>query len=86
MYLHTGWDKFTEFVDGAEPFKLQLRVARCGFFRWPFEVLFDGQRKMYMHTGWDKFVCAHNLVAGCLLTFLYKDDGEMIVKVFDKTT
>ncbi|XP_051229171.1 B3 domain-containing protein Os03g0212300-like [Lolium perenne] len=40
--------------------------------------------KMYMHTGWDKFARAHNLEVGCLLTFLYKGDGEMIIKVFDK--
>jgi hypothetical protein len=40
----------------------------------------------YLHTGWDKFARSHNLVAGCLLTFLYEGDDEMIVKVFDKTS
>jgi hypothetical protein len=39
---------------------------------------------MYLHTRWDKFARIHNLEAGCLLTFLYKGDDEMIVKVFDK--
>ena len=52
---------------------------------WPVEVLFDGQGKMYLHTGWEKFARAHNLAAGCLLTFLYEGDGEMAVKVFDET-
>jgi hypothetical protein len=45
--------------------------------------LFDEQGKMYLHT-WDKFARAHNLEAGCLLTFLYEGNSEMIVKVFDK--
>jgi hypothetical protein len=35
---------------------------------------------------WDKFARAHNIEAGCLLTFLYEGDCEMIVKVFDKTS
>jgi hypothetical protein len=48
--------------------------------------LFDVQGKVYMHTGWDKFARAHNLEVGCLLIFLYEGDGEMIVKVFDKTS
>jgi hypothetical protein len=46
--------------------------------------LFYGQGKIYLHTGWDKFAHAHNLKEGCLLTFLYEGDDEMIVKVFDK--
>jgi hypothetical protein len=41
---------------------------------------------MYSHTGWDKFACAHNFEVGCLLTFLYESDCEMIVNVFDKTS
>ena len=41
---------------------------------------------MYLHIGWDKFARAQNLEASCLLTFLYKENGEMIVKVFDKTS
>jgi hypothetical protein len=36
------------------------------------EVLFDGQGKVYVPTGWDKFAHAHNLEAGCLLTFCTK--------------
>jgi hypothetical protein len=28
----------------------------------------------------------HNFEVGCLLTFLYEGDDEMIVKVFDKTS
>jgi hypothetical protein len=41
---------------------------------------------MYLHTRWDKFARAPNLEADCMLTFLYEGDGEMIVKVFDKTS
>ena len=77
-------DKFAKFVDGVEPTQLQLREASCNFCRWPVEVLFDRQGKMYPHTGWEKFARAHNLAAGCLLTFLYEGDGEMTFKVFDK--
>ena len=40
---------------------------------------------MYLHTGLEKFTRAHNLAAGCLLTFLYEGDGEMAVKVFGET-
>nr|XP_051211191.1 B3 domain-containing protein Os03g0212300-like [Lolium perenne] len=76
-------DKFAEFVDAAEPAELQLRDARCGFCWWLVEVLFDGKGKMYLHIGRDR---AHNLEAGCLLTFLYKNNNEMIIKVFDKTS
>ena len=64
---------------------MRLWEASCGSCRWPVEVLFDGQGKMYLHTGWEKFARAHNLAAGCLLTFLYEGDGEMAVKVFDET-
>lgn len=79
-------EKFAKFIDGVEPAELQLWEARCGFCRWPVKVLFDKQGKTYLHTGWDKFARADNLEAGCLLTFLYEGDGEMIVKVFDKTS
>jgi hypothetical protein len=65
-------NKFAEFVDGADLAELQLWEARCGFCRWPVEVLFHGQGKMYLHTGWDKFARTHNLEAGFLLTFLMK--------------
>jgi hypothetical protein len=34
----------------------------------------------------DKSTRAHNLEVGCVLTFLYEDVGEMIVKLFDKTS
>jgi hypothetical protein len=40
-------DKFVEFVDGAEPAELQLREARCGFCRWPVEVLLDNLTFLY---------------------------------------
>jgi hypothetical protein len=52
----------------------------------PVEVLFDRQSKIYLRTRWGKFARAHHLEAGYLLTFLYEGDGEMIVKVFDKTS
>jgi hypothetical protein len=28
-----------KFIDDAEPAKLQLREAKCGFSRWPVEIL-----------------------------------------------
>ncbi|KAK1644539.1 hypothetical protein QYE76_062344 [Lolium multiflorum] len=79
-------DKFAEFVDGVEPAELQLREACCNFCRWRVEVLFDGQGKMYLHTGWDKFARYLDLEPGCLLTFLYEGNGDMVVKVFDGTS
>ncbi|KAK1618007.1 hypothetical protein QYE76_023524 [Lolium multiflorum] len=74
-------DKFAEFVDGVEPAQLQLWEASCNFCGWPVEVLFDGQGKMYLHMGWDKFARDLALEPGCQLTFLYEEDGEMIVKL-----
>jgi hypothetical protein len=65
---------------------LQLREAKCGFCRWPVEVLFEGQGNMYLHTGWDKFTSSHNLEVGFLLTFLHEGDNKLIIKVFDKTS
>ena len=78
-------DKFAEFVGGAEPAELLLREASSGACVWPIDVLFDGQCVMYLHTGWEKFARAHNLAAGCMLSFIYQGDGEMVVKVFDET-
>lgn len=78
-------DKFAEFVDGAAPAQLFLREASSGVCVWPVDVLFDGQGAMYLHTGWEKFARAHNLAAGCMLSFIYQGDGEMAVKVFDET-
>ena len=78
-------DKFAEFVDSAEPAELLLREASSGAFVWPVGILFDGQGAMYLHTGWKKFARAHNLAAGCMLSFIYQGDGEMAVKVFDET-
>jgi hypothetical protein len=75
-------DKFTEFVDGAELAELQqmrlLSVACRDLVR---------RAGQDVHaTGWEKFAHAHNLEAGCLFTFLYEGDVEMIVNVFNKTS
>jgi hypothetical protein len=48
--------------------------------------LFDGQGHIYLHTGWDKFARDLTLEPSCRLTFLYKRDRGMIVKVFDDTS
>jgi hypothetical protein len=79
-------EKFIEFVHDVELDQFQLRKASCNFFRWPVEILFNGQGKMYLHTGWDKFARDLALKSGCQFNFFNEGDSKMIVKVFDETS
>jgi hypothetical protein len=76
-------DKFVEFLVGREPAGVKSREVSYGFYRWPIEVFFNGQGKMYLDNGFEKLARSHSLKAGCLLHFLYEDDGDLSVGMFD---
>jgi hypothetical protein len=74
------------YLDGQEPAKVYLRVAKCGPRFWTVEVLFNRQDRMYLNKGWENFAIAHGVDFDYFLHFKYEGDDVLTVKVFDRTT
>nr|XP_051202272.1 B3 domain-containing protein Os03g0212300-like [Lolium perenne] len=79
-------EKFVQYLVSQEPASVHLQEARCGFCRWPVEVLFNEEGHMYLHTDWEKFACTYNLEVGCLVNFQWESDNKLRVKLFDDTS